>query len=88
MGLPFDNEYPINRHVCVVCGGAFGFQSLDEGAAYRVFLSDHRLCRILEIPSAPCVVDDCKNTAIGPAQRCKAHGGTRRGPDRRVLHGR
>lgn len=90
MPRPFDNEYPENRCICMVCGAAFGFAvDLDEGGAYREFLSEHRLCRLVGMPSSECLVDDCRSTAIGPAQRCPAHGGTRKGVvDRRALHGK
>lgn len=78
MPRPVDNVLPLNHALCLICGAAFGFEAgVDDLREYRQFLSEHRLCRLLGMPSCECQVDDCRSTAVGPAQRCPAHGGGR-----------
>ncbi len=91
MARPLLNEYPINRSTCTICGAAFGFDVDDDmigaevAAEYRKFLGEHALCQVIGMAATACQFPNCRSTAVGPAQRCVAHGGGRKGVvDRRL----
>jgi hypothetical protein len=48
---------------------------LGGGAQIRKFLSNHRDCRMLGMPSLQCTAPGCDATGFGRDTRCQGHGG-------------